>query len=346
MRITGLDILRGVAVLLVIFRHASGDNILYEIGWAGVDLFFVLSGFLIAGLVFKEYLATQDFQATRFLVRRGFKIYPPFYFFIIVTVLLHYRETGDFYRAGQVLDEVFFLQSYREGICLHTWSLAVEEHFYLAFAFLSWVCIKRGFFRNNKSIGIVLIGLLLFSFFMRLHVSFENRDKSMFGFTASHLRMDGVLIGVFASYLFHFTDFYSLFFRYKNWFLALAVLLISPVFIFPGGSYIMNTIGLTTVNLGFGLIVLFSLTGFELNNRTISSLTKIPMAIISFIGIHSYSIYLWHLMPAKILSLTDPHLPHYFIRYLILALSLGITMSYVIEKPFLKLRDIIYKRNP
>jgi len=226
---------------------------------------------------------------------------------------------------------------------MHTWSLAVEEHFYLAFALFSLIGIKRGLFLNTKWVAVVMVTLLLFSFFMRLQVSFENRNKSMFDFTATHLRMDGILVGVFTSYLFHLTNFYPLFLRYKNWFLALAVILISPLFIFPGGSHFMNTLGLTTVDLGFGLIVLFSLTGFEWNSGKISLLTKIPMAVISFIGIHSYSIYLWHLMPAKMLSWLDCHPPQYFILYLMLALSLGVTMSFAIEKPFLKLRDIIYE---
>ena len=344
MRVIGLDFLRGVAVLLVIFRHASGNNILYKIGWAGVDLFFVLSGFLVASIVFKEYLESKDFNATRFLVRRGFKIYPPFYLFILVTIVLNYIETGGLYALGQIFNEVFFLQSYREGLWQHTWSLAVEEHFYIGLALFAVVCIKAKLIENRKLVAYGLICLLIMSLLMRFQLSFENRDKPFFVFTSTHLRLDGILIGVLTSYLFYFTDSYQLFIKYKYWFLGFAAILISPVFFFQGGGYFMNTIGLTTVNLGFSLIVLFSLTCVEMRDHITSSLIKIPLLVISFIGIHSYSIYLWHLMPAKILSHTDHNLQHYFARFSIIALFLGVIMSYAVEKPFLRLRDLIYKR--
>jgi len=77
MRIKGLDFLRGIAILLVLFRHNPlGNNIFYHFGWLGVDLFFVLSGFLVSGLLFTEYKKRGEVRIKRFLIRRGFKIYP------------------------------------------------------------------------------------------------------------------------------------------------------------------------------------------------------------------------------------------------------------------------------
>ncbi|HLO57896.1 MAG TPA: acyltransferase [Bacteroidales bacterium] len=344
MRIKGLDFLRGIAVILVIFRHASSGNIISDIGWIGVDLFFVLSGFLVAGLVFKEYLDYQKVDITRFLVRRGFKIYPPFYFFIFITIVLNYIQTKGFYSLSQVLNEIFYLQSYRRGIWHHTWSLAIEEHFYIGLALFILICIRTKLIENKKFIGYFLICMLILSFLMRFYISYQNRDKLFFSFTATHLRMDGILIGVLTSYLYYFTDFYKLFSKCKYWFFVFASILISPVFFFSGGSYFMNTIGLTTVNLGFGLLVLFSLNAFKISNQIFLPITKIPFMIICFIGIHSYSIYLWHLMSEKIVRLMDCNQQYYFILFLIVSISLGVTMSYAIEKPFLGLRDIIYKR--
>ena len=78
MRITSIDFLRGVAVLLVVFRHIMLEPILSNIGWVGVDLFFVLSGFLVSNLLFQEYKQTKTVKPIRFLIRRGFKIYPLF----------------------------------------------------------------------------------------------------------------------------------------------------------------------------------------------------------------------------------------------------------------------------
>src|ERR1051325_7889657 len=82
-----LDVLRGVAVLLVIAYHYPYFSIM-KIAWIGVDLFFVLSGFLISGLLFLEIQRTGSIRIGRFLLRRGFKIYPAFYFYILLTALV------------------------------------------------------------------------------------------------------------------------------------------------------------------------------------------------------------------------------------------------------------------
>lgn len=85
MRNLGLDILRFIAVALVLGRHLSlpmGHSWLLETwklgGWVEVDIFFVLSGFLISSLLFKEYIQNGTISAKRFLIRRGFKIDPAF----------------------------------------------------------------------------------------------------------------------------------------------------------------------------------------------------------------------------------------------------------------------------
>jgi len=79
-RLSQIDFLRGIALILVLFRHHwVGIDALQHIGWIGVDLFFVLSGFLVSGLLFAEYKRFGSIKPLRFLVRRGFKIYPLFY---------------------------------------------------------------------------------------------------------------------------------------------------------------------------------------------------------------------------------------------------------------------------
>ena len=87
-----IDFLRGIAILSVLVHHIflirtlSNQNFFLQKillfskgGWIGVDLFFVISGFLISGLIFKEYKEHKTFSAGRFLIRRGFKIYPLYY---------------------------------------------------------------------------------------------------------------------------------------------------------------------------------------------------------------------------------------------------------------------------
>ncbi len=97
MRNLGLDILRFIACSLVIFRHVQGPenfNIFIQTlnkgGWIGVDLFFVLSGFLIASLLFKEHKASGSIDLKRFLIRRGFKIYPAFWIFTLFSIAISF----------------------------------------------------------------------------------------------------------------------------------------------------------------------------------------------------------------------------------------------------------------
>src|SRR5437762_8327462 len=96
MRLRQLDFLRGIAVLLVLFRHDALTEFLYKIGWVGVDLFFVLSGFLVSGLLFSEFIKYGNIKPGLFLIRRGFKIYPLFYTFLLVTVIftLTFNQIG------------------------------------------------------------------------------------------------------------------------------------------------------------------------------------------------------------------------------------------------------------
>jgi peptidoglycan/LPS O-acetylase OafA/YrhL len=151
-RIASLDVLRAIAVLLVLGRHLPlpGPDIAVLpartatrwvlFGWVGVDLFFVLSGFLVGGLLFAEYRARGAVRVGRFFVRRAFKIYPAFYvflaFLIIWGVFQEFAGVAPWVDVKplswrNLLGETLFLQNYVGQLQGHTWSLAVEEHFYV-----------------------------------------------------------------------------------------------------------------------------------------------------------------------------------------------------------------------
>ena len=124
----------------------------------------------------------------------------------------------------------------------------------------------------------------------------------------------------------------------------LSLTLIAPGFYFKGGSFFMNTAGLTTANVGFGILTLPSL---DLAIPAKNALTKVlawGASAMAFIGIHSYSVYLWHLNAADIAEAqTDFGHGTTTVIYMALALVLGIGLSYAIEAPFLKLRDRFFK---
>ena len=153
-----LDVLRGVAVLLVFGRHLElpepdglagiAARVWFRIGWLGVDLFFVLSGFLIGGLLLTEHARHGRIDVGRFLIRRGLKIYPAYLVFIgylVCMPLLKVALRGDDpvpVLAAQwqlYWPNLLFLQNYiGTNPAGHTWTLAVEEHFYLL---LPWLLV-------------------------------------------------------------------------------------------------------------------------------------------------------------------------------------------------------------
>lgn len=341
MRIVGLDILRSVAILLVLFRHSQlFSNPLFDFGWLGVDLFFVLSGFLVSGLIFKEYKKRNKLNIKRFLLRRGFKIYPAFYIFLVGSIIIEHYRDGFVPTIPSLLGEVFYLQSYLSHIWTHTWSLAVEEHFYLAIALFSFIGYKTRSFEKRTLVISSLIGLLILSFCMRFYVSYPHRNEPFFSFMQTHLRSDGILIGVLCGYLYHFTSFFQFFTKWRWAFLIISALLMLPGFLYEGGSYFMNTAGLSLVNLGFGVLTLFSVGNFTIPSSTLKQLFKPFMFFFTLVGRHSYSIYLWH-VACRNFANDNLHFGANWnsLIFFVLSISVGIALSLIIERPFLKLRD-------
>src|SRR5207249_5312800 len=124
-RSSTLDIMRAVAIALVLGRHMevcskdtnAGLHYLTALwnrgGWIGVDLFFVLSGFLVSGLLFREHEKYHELHIGHFLIRRGLKIYPPFWLLIGFTVFLvklRYQQLPLGALASALASELLFVQ--------------------------------------------------------------------------------------------------------------------------------------------------------------------------------------------------------------------------------------------
>ena len=315
-----LDVLRGIAVLLVLCSHYPFADLM-RYGWIGVDLFFVLSGFLISGLLFSEFSKTGRINVTRFWIRRGFKIYPAFYTLVAATALFFVVRGGSVPR--DILGDVFFLQNYRPHLWDHGWSLAVEEHFYFALPLILLGLLqisKKGF----RAIPAISIAISILCFALRLVTSHHTHDLDQVAFP-THLRCDGLFAGVALGYYRHFEP-ESFRDARRPWLLVVGILLV--LFGTPLGLVWAKTV----VYIGFAFVVAWAA-------HRPHSAHPIPRAL-AWIGFYSYSIYLWH---AAIVLLFG-HLEqrwYSFVAYLVSTILIGVIMAKLIEVPALKLREKI-----
>ena len=359
-RIVQLDVLRIVAVLLVLGRHMGGfpvethgkvlaytGELWRRSGWVGVDLFFVLSGFLVSGVLFREYKARGSLDFKRFFIRRGFKIYPAFYLLILVTAAVHAAgERGLDYRSA--LAEIFFVQNYVGGLWAHTWSLAVEEHFYLllplGLILLSRRAGGRDPFRRLPQIFAAAAVALLLARALTAYVTGVERYAVL---VATHLRLDSLFFGVLLSYFQHFRPHTLDVLRKHPWpVVAFALALFALPVLFPiETSILMNTAGLTLLYLGFGALMIVFLHWGPLVYFSGSGFGS----FLGYLGSRSYSIYLWHLPMREwggellvwALGRKPPEAAA-FVVYVAGSILLGLAMAKLVEFPALKLRDYLF----
>lgn len=352
----GLDVLRGVAVLLVLFRHlleakpVGGDTWLYAAadviqhgGWVGVDLFFVLSGFLIFGILYRQFRTYGRIKPGEFLIRRAFKIYPAFWVFIAISVLT-VRPSGRPVPIDHTLAELFFVQNYFTGIWGHTWSLAVEEHSYIFLCLLLtmlWAAQKSS---GNPFRCFPILVIVIASCVLLVRVASQTpTDPENLGlyFTPTHLRCDSFLFGALVSYGYHFSqpELLTQCSRMKYLSILLGIACLTPVFVFDIFTERIVSTWLFTSNAIGCCLILMGVLGIE--NRPFA-LTR-PLARI---GESSYSIYLWHTLVGNIVLLAifrryqfSMHVAVWVPAYLLTTISAGTLMALLVEKPFLRLRE-------
>jgi peptidoglycan/LPS O-acetylase OafA/YrhL len=338
-----LDFVRGIAILMVMAHHFGlapvGHPILRALqtpgnlmGQTGVDVFFVLSGFLVGGLLLKEYKSTGTIRAKRFLLRRGLKIWPAYYFYIFAEVVVRKHPLNSF-----LVPNLLHLQNYLGTSLLHTWTLSIEEHFYLLLALAMAYMASRHWpaDRMLKSFLWVIGGVIV----IRCVTVYEGWPGA---FTYTHDRLDALLFGVVLATLFHF--FPEKFDRIAshNWILAGVAAAAVTLYAAFDSTSLRYSIGLTVLYIGYGafLLLVYRHSGRFKEWRLYKW--------IAAIGLYSYGIYLWHNSVRDPLTHLSQHLPD-AVRWPCLtvaeyaaAISVGVVTTLLIEWPFLKIRDRIF----
>lgn len=363
-KLYGLDHLRALAIILVFFFHyyiVSGGQPEWlpnvaSFGWIGVDLFFVLSGFLISAQLFTQIKHGQNISFKVFFAKRFFRIVPAF----LVTVAIYF--CFPFFREKEALSPLWRFLTFTQNLGLnikdfgtfsHCWSLCVEEHFYLLLPIILIILQRSKLI--SKSYWLLIV-LFLFGFSIRIY-SFNNlylpkleeEDGWLYWYKfiyyPTYNRLDGLLVGVSIAGIYVFKpNLWNKLSKYGNQFILLSLCVLTSAYFLCEDQQTFNAsiLGFPLIALGFGLMVLGAIS-------PTSFLYKWNSKTTTFIATLSYSIYLTH---KGIIHTTNKSLESFEIGSNLMMIICIITctfgaylINFIIEKPFMKLRNKIIKQN-
>nr|WP_316640866.1 acyltransferase [uncultured Roseateles sp.] len=353
-RLPGLDLLRTIAIVWVMLFHSfivgglgSDFDWLSRYGWVGVDIFFVLSGFLIGSQVLRQLQQPVDFSLGDFYSRRAWRILPAFAVVLALYVFFPaLREAPGLEAWWQFATfTVNVLIDYeRNQAFSHAWSLCVEEHFYLVFPLLAWWLTGRltpvrllGVFTTTVVLGIVLRGVTW------LHYAEIAPARNWFIeeiYYPTWMRLDGLLMGVMLATLrVYRPNIWTRLQLRANAFLLGGVAMTCLAFwLFRERTGLLaNTFGWPVLSFGFGLLVFAGAGRGSLIGRW-----QVPGT--AWMAAISYSLYLshkiaFHLVYTELAPSTQGSNALLFFIYSAATLLLGATLHYLVERPFLHLRD-------
>ncbi|WP_369978774.1 acyltransferase family protein [Xanthomonas bundabergensis] len=359
MRYPGLDLLRALAIVWVMLFHSFvvgglGPDWawLSRYGWMGVDLFFVLSGFLIGGQVLAPLARGAPLRYGDFYLRRAFRILPAF-----AAVLALYLAWPGFREAPGIAPWWMFasftlnlgIDYANQQAFSHAWSLCVEEHFYLVFPLLAALSLRRPSAPRFVALCLaaVLAGIALRTATW-LHDSALDRigdglQRNWFIediYYPTWNRLDGLLAGVVLAVLKVFRP------QYWQWLqrranaamlAGLAVCALAMWLFRERTGLLGNAIGWPVLSLGLALLVC---AGASLHG--VLGRRAVPGA--GWLAAVSYSLYLthkavFHLTQSWFGSALDGRGPLAFCAYAGMALLAAALLHYAVERPFLHLRE-------
>ncbi|WP_213805580.1 acyltransferase [Granulicella sp. dw_53] len=353
-RLFGLDTLRVLAVLVVMLYHLTifGELPMRLLpvtyfGWMGVDLFFVLSGFLIGQQALKPYLTGQRLSIAEFYRRRAYRILPAY----LAVLALYFLAPG--WREAPRLAPLWKFLTFTMNFGInfdrrafsHAWSLCVEEHFYLLLPLLVILLMRRPSARKTVAViaSVVLSGIALRAFLITRYPDDVWRDI----YFPSYTRLDGLVTGISLAIVRTFRPgwWHTLMQRGHTLFLSGTVCVGCVLWMFrkqdlggSTGSAMWGVIlGLPLLAIGLGL-----LTASSVSKNGLLARVRVPGA--ETLATLAFSLYLTHKAVGHIVlqrfpQITGPHGPASWLLYAVACLSAALLLHVVVERPFLRLRD-------
>lgn len=277
--------------MMVVFFHNFGFLNYFGFGWLGVDLFFVLSGYLISTILLNDIDTPGALK--NFFVRRTLRIFPIYYFVLALSifVLPLFINNLSFYIENQIWFWLY-LQNWlyvfkipEKGLLLHFWSLAVEEQFYLVWPFVILIV------RNPKKL-LILVSLFLISIMALRIVLWLNQIQGLKYFSLyTFTRVDGICIGCMLALILHSN---SQLLKQYTAHIAFLLSVLNFIFFFLNRANSFTFpffpfIGYTTFAILFALLI----------NELILERTKLlnsffSVSFLRFFGRISYGFYIFH----------------------------------------------------
>jgi peptidoglycan/LPS O-acetylase OafA/YrhL len=350
----GLDLLRAIAIAWVMLFHSFivgglGEDFawLSRYGWVGVDIFFVLSGYLIGSQLLRPLHSNEPLRLGVFYARRACRILPAFALVLAVyTWLPGLREAPGMQPWWQFATFTmnFQIDYARNQAFSHAWSLCVEEHFYLVFPLLAWWLSRRpsAVRLAGMCAAVVVTGIALRSA-VWLHDARLDPPRNWFVediYYPTWMRLDGLLIGVMLATLrVYFPHIWNRWQRHANTLsLAGCAVLAFAFWLFRDRTGLLaNSLGWPVLSVGFGLLVF---AGADCNS--VIGRRRIPGA--GWIAGVSYSLYLshklaMHAVQAWLAGSSSMPGSVVFVLYATVILLVGAALNYAVERPFLRWRD-------
>ena len=347
-----IDGLRAISVIAVIIYHLKinlfGQKFL-EGGFFGVDIFFVISGYLITQMILSEIKISNNFNFNNFYSRRIRRLLPILLVVIIFSIPLgwKYMLPTDFMELSKsIISSIFFssnLYFYFSGVeyikqdsllqpLLHTWSLSVEEQFYIVFPIFFYLIYKK----FNRLFLTSLISIFILSFCFSIYGSI-NFKFANFYFLFS--RIWEIIFGSIIAFIELEKGSRSKNIVLNQFFQFLGIILILMSFINFNDEINHPSIITMIPVIGVGLIIWFS-KGNEIVTKILSS------KVLVSIGLISYSLYLWHytIFAYGRFQQSDPTIKDK-LEWVAVTIVLSIIFYFVIEKPFRKKTKIFNIHN-